>query len=51
MDDDVDAAVFEIDVARGEVADFESAFAAGGQDDGKVNLFLDAFHFGEALKW
>jgi len=47
MNDDVDAAIFEIDVAGIEIAHFDGAFAAGGQNDGKVNFFLDSFHFGE----
>ena len=51
VDDDVDAVIFEIDRARSEVADFEGAFAAGGQHEGKVNFFLDAFGVVEEFEW
>ena len=43
MDEDVDAVVGEIDGARGEVADFEGAFAAGGEHEGQVNFFFGTF--------
>src|SRR5689334_21369635 len=51
VDDEVDAVVFEIDVARSEVADFESAFAAGRQHEGKMNFFFDAVHGVEKFEW
>ena len=51
VNDDVDATVFEINVARGEVADLDGAFAAGGQHERKVNFFLGAFGVVEKSEW
>ena len=51
VDDDVDAVVGEIDGAGSKAADFDGAFAAGGQDERKVNFFFDAFCGIKEFEW